>query len=74
MRLFLIDEDPDVLSNRILLGDDAKAKAGVTLVERRQNFSERRTLSIHRALPGCVGAQWAGDMHRHRAVSATSTE
>jgi hypothetical protein len=33
LRLSLIDEDPDVLSNRILLGDDAKAQAGVAPIE-----------------------------------------
>jgi hypothetical protein len=37
-RLFLIDENPNVLSNRVLLGDDAEAEAGELPIERSKDF------------------------------------
>src|SRR2546422_953154 len=33
-RLFFIDKDPDVLSDRVLLRDDAKAKAWIAVIQR----------------------------------------
>jgi hypothetical protein len=73
-RLFLIDEDPDVLPNRILLGDDAKAKAGVALVERRKDSFKSRARDVHFGVLCCIGTEWAGDVYRHGHNSAASTE
>jgi hypothetical protein len=73
-RLFLIDENPNVLSNRVLLGDDAEAEAGELPIERSKDFRKGRAVNVHfRLLPG-VRAERAGNVYRHLYSSAASTE
>src|SRR5437867_8572286 len=73
-RLVLIDENSNVLSNRILLGDDAETETGKTVIQSAEHVADGRTFNLDLAFPPRVGTEWAGDIYRHGHNSTASTE
>src|SRR5881296_2280596 len=73
-RLVLIDENSNVLSNRVLFRDDAETKTGETLIQSAEHVTDGRTFSLDLAFPPRIGTQWAGNVHRHGHNSTASTE
>src|SRR5207245_1335265 len=73
-RRVLVDVDRDVRPDRVLLGDDAKAKAAIAAVKVRQDVTEGRAVRLDFMLLPCVGAKRTGDQNLHRDNSTASRE
>ncbi len=73
-RRVLVDVDCDVRPDRVLLGDDAKAKAAIAAVEVRQDVTEGRTIRVDFMFLPRVGAKRTGDQNLHGYNSTASRE
>jgi hypothetical protein len=73
-RLFFIDENSDVLSNRVLFGDDAKADARIAPIQRPQDIGNGLALGRNFALLFGVRTKRTGDVNCHGQNSAASIE
>ena len=73
-RLFFIDEDSDVPSNRVLFGDDAKSQAGIATIQCRQHFGQGLAFGLYFAFLFGVRTKRTGDVDCHGQSPAVSTE
>src|SRR2546427_1869760 len=73
-RRVLVDVDCDVRPDRVLLGDDAKAKAAIAAVKGRQGVTEGRAGPLAFMLFPPGGPKRTGDQKRHRDNSTGPTE
>ena len=73
-RRVLVDVDCDVRPDRVLLGDDAKAKAAIAAFKVRQDVTEGRAVRLDFMFLPRVGAKRTGDQHLHRYNSMASRE
>src|SRR5205814_8030722 len=64
-RLLLVDEDPDVAPDRILLVDHAEADPRIAPLEVREQRGERRPARFHLRAPPGVVAKLRGDEDVH---------
>src|SRR2546422_1879217 len=64
-RRVLVDVDCDVRPDRVLLGDDAKAKAAIAAVKVRQDVTEGRAVHLDFMLLPPVGAKRTGGQNPH---------
>src|SRR5206468_8789487 len=65
-RLLLVDEDPDVAPDRVLLVDHAEADPRIAPLEVREQRGERRPARFHVRAPAGVVAKLRGDEDGHR--------
>lgn len=64
-RLLIVDKNPDVLPNRVLLRDDAKAQTGTLPVECGERLSQRNAVHLDFTAVGGIRAEWRGDGNSH---------
>src|SRR2546426_5657207 len=73
-RRVLVDVDRDVRPDRVLLGDDAKAKAAIAAVKGPQDVTEGRAGRPDFMLLPCVGAKRTGDQKLYSDNSTAPRE
>src|ERR1051326_2359052 len=74
LQLLFVHKNSDVWPDPVLFSNNSKSDTGIATIQRRQHIGECRAIDLHVTPVCCVGSQCSGYMHRHRPISAASTE